>query len=1326
LLSAEKALLDSLKQRLAELQEKAAFVEAHAAALSLSVETVAAGDEAAADAALAAWEGLSEAARALAAAEKALLDNLKLAIEDARNAENAGETDKAAAAGFVAAHEAVLGKTIDTIAVGDEAAVDAALAAHNALGSQAKALVGARKALLDSLKTKITDSKAAAAFKTAHAAALAKDPASAALEDEPGLDAVLAAYEGLSAGAKALLASEKAALDALKQAIGALKEAAGLQAEADAFAAAHAAVLGKTIDTIAVGDEAAADTALAAYEGLSAGAKALLAREKAALDALKQAIGALKEAAALQAEADAFAAAHGAVLGKTIDTIAVGDEASADAALAAYQALDARVRALLAGQKSLLDSLKAKLEALKAPAAADGFRKAHAGILGKTAGSVAVGDEAAANAALLDYSNLSAPAKEAAAPEKALLDSLRQAIAALKDTAADQNAAALFRASHAAILSKTADAALISDQDAVDAALAAYAALRQGAKTLAATEKTLLDQLKAKITERIEREGIFTAADLAKIGVDPGHPASGSYTLMADLALSNWAPLGSETSPFSGAFDGNGHTIALASFSSDSVSNARHIGLFGYVKGTAPTAKALIRNIKISSSVDASSAMNSGQSLGLIAGYANMAVIENISLEGSLRFSALIGVAYVGGVAGWIEQEAVARDCDSSMSINVTGGYDAPLDPNIVMYSSVGGFVGLFKHRSEIRSCHNTAAVSANAPRPSAELVASRGGTSSLPDDFMGGGGSANDPNHAQVYVGGIAGGAFFGFSPGVSGNIYDCSSYGDITAVAGGYWAFAAGISGCFQGDASQGGVRMENCTAGGTIKAASQWAYVGGMTCYGDGGAVYYRCNFVGAIAPGNYYAWGPITGQYGQAIECAWNSAPEPAPQASLDLSGKLAGLAANMDYTVNGAAKRSDPSGGIAIEEAWFGSTVAIVKKKANLAASGDSQPQSLFIPARAAAPAGLSAGSSFINGVNAAMEWAPFGTDAWTACAGNSVVGLAPGTYYVRLKQSSHEFASANAVLAVSLSILSAEELAKIGADPAYPVNGAYTLGADLYLSNWAPLAFSGGFDGNGRRITINSFNPQALAALNSIGVFSAITGPSHNTPVLVEDLNISVGNGAYAALNGLAPDSVGALAGKAEYVLIRGVHVDGAAIEFNANDGYLHSTSVGGIVGEAVSVSLTECGNTAAIRAGASIVGGIAGTASGQEVSPSLLEACHAAGAIAASSAESPGAMAGGIAGKTLCRGFRQAQLFCRLHHNFPRERPVRKPQPGVRRGRHSGLYGIGWPHREQPQLRRVCRGQRERRDEQRPCPWRHCRAAEGAGRGHSALPQRR
>jgi hypothetical protein len=113
----------------------------------------------------------------------------------------------------------VLAKTVDTVTAADEATVNAALTAYNALGGAVKALLSAEKALLDSLKAKIGElqaGEAAAAFRTTHAVALAKTVDTVRGADNAIVDAALTAYAALSAEAKALLSAEKTLLDSLK------------------------------------------------------------------------------------------------------------------------------------------------------------------------------------------------------------------------------------------------------------------------------------------------------------------------------------------------------------------------------------------------------------------------------------------------------------------------------------------------------------------------------------------------------------------------------------------------------------------------------------------------------------------------------------------------------------------------------------------------------------------------------------------------------------------------------------------------------------------------------------------------------------------------------------------------------------------------------------------------------------------------------------------------------------------------------------------------------------------------------------------------------
>jgi hypothetical protein len=57
---------------------------------------------------------------------------------------------------------------------------------------------------------------------------------------------------------------------------------------------------------------------------------------------------------------------------------------------------------------------------------------------------------------------------------------------------------------------------------------------------------------------------ISAAADLAKIGGDPGFPLDRDYTLGSDLTLQSRTPIGAYADPFIGTFDGGNHTVTVS------------------------------------------------------------------------------------------------------------------------------------------------------------------------------------------------------------------------------------------------------------------------------------------------------------------------------------------------------------------------------------------------------------------------------------------------------------------------------------------------------------------------------------------------------------------------------------------------------------------------------------------------------------------------------------------------------------------------------------------------------------------------------------------
>lgn len=351
---------------------------------------------------------------------------------------------------------------------------------------------------------------------------------------------------------------------------------------------------------------------------------------------------------------------------------------------------------------------------------------------------------------------------------------------------------------------------------------------------------------------------IETAQDMAKIGVEDEYPLAASYVLMNDITLENWLPIiGSDNElPFSGVFDGNNKTITLKSFDNNFVGKYAYnngakysnvfIGIFGAVKGASASQKAEIKDLKINSSVNIASAnqiADSGVGVGLLAGYAEMAVIDNITLSGSFgyKYGGNNGSAYLGGITGFIIGKGTTiKNCTSTMTMDIKPGYGkAQIVPgNANAFSFVGGFVGFFKDGGAIQNCHNSGVVSAQS-----------------------------DVSGSQVMVGGIIGGSHYSFSSDPHGYIADCSSTGNITVSAMGFWPMAGGIAGLLAGGTQtvEGSTSIIRCFASGTIlnnsTSNTNWPYLGGIVGYIYVGAKVSQCYFTGTVIneKGNDYTGG-----------------------------------------------------------------------------------------------------------------------------------------------------------------------------------------------------------------------------------------------------------------------------------------------------------------------------------------------------------------------------------------------------------------------------------------------------------------------------------
>ena len=157
-----------------------------------------------------------------------------------------------------------------------------------------------------------------------------------------------------------------------------------------------------------------------------------------------------------------------------------------------------------------------------------------------------------------------------------------------------------------------------------------------------------------------------------------------------DLSGEAWTPIGiggafyAGTPPYSGTFDGKGHTIKNLSIDS----SAHYVGLFGYVYGGT------IRNLTVSGSVKGSE-HTSG-----IAGAANGGTFENCANQCAVQGGT------TGGIIGFATEEGtlIVRDCYNVGSITTTIG------------NSVGGIIGQCINTSgTIRNCYNAGTVTGTA-----------------------------------------------------------------------------------------------------------------------------------------------------------------------------------------------------------------------------------------------------------------------------------------------------------------------------------------------------------------------------------------------------------------------------------------------------------------------------------------------------------------------------------------------------------------------------------------------------------------------------------
>lgn len=158
--------------------------------------------------------------------------------------------------------------------------------------------------------------------------------------------------------------------------------------------------------------------------------------------------------------------------------------------------------------------------------------------------------------------------------------------------------------------------------------------------------------------------------------------------LMASFAMDSteWTPIGTESNPFAGEFDGGGKTITGLKCTDKSKD---YVGLFGYASGAA------IQNVTVQDS-----AFNGNEYIGAVCGYITGGTITNCHAVNT----AIGGTGgytegkYYGGIVGYITGNTNVTSCTNSAS-TVNGGY------------CLGGIAGFAGRNTTVQRCFNSGAV---------------------------------------------------------------------------------------------------------------------------------------------------------------------------------------------------------------------------------------------------------------------------------------------------------------------------------------------------------------------------------------------------------------------------------------------------------------------------------------------------------------------------------------------------------------------------------------------------------------------------------------
>ena len=251
-----------------------------------------------------------------------------------------------------------------------------------------------------------------------------------------------------------------------------------------------------------------------------------------------------------------------------------------------------------------------------------------------------------------------------------------------------------------------------------------------------------------------------------------------------------WEPIGTSSAPFSGYFDGNGHTIKGLQISITGSSTV-YAGLFGYLQNCT------IKNLGMMDSCIEVTVTSMRVYAGGIVGVANYATITNCYNTGSVSATSTSAHSFAGGIVGHADENTTITDCYNTGSVSAD--------------DYTGGITG-YAYDIAISGCYNTGSITATA---TADYDTNVGGIV----------GEANCTTITNCYnTGNVTATASYTYSGGIAGGanstttIINCYNTGSVSAFgyAGGIVGFTyiVTITNCYNV-----GIVIANTDAGGIV---------------------------------------------------------------------------------------------------------------------------------------------------------------------------------------------------------------------------------------------------------------------------------------------------------------------------------------------------------------------------------------------------------------------------------------------------------------------------------------------------------------------------